>query len=64
MKEEAEGSKVLLQYDVVDGPIRETHRWVIPEDTTVADIIEHVENSPYIDRESVRIFGVSETDEF
>jgi hypothetical protein len=60
---------VLLQYDIVDEQpngriVRETHRWVIPGDTTVADIIEHVENSPTIDRETVRLFGVTETDEF
>lgn len=60
---------VLLQYDILDELpsgriVRETHRWVIPGDTLVEDIIEHVDNSPTIDRESVRIFGVTETDSF
>jgi hypothetical protein len=62
-------SRVLLQYDIVDAAqdgsvIRETHRWIIPGDTPVSDIIEHVENSPTIDRETVRLFGVTETDAF
>lgn len=60
--------KALLQYDVVDGPIRETHRWSIPGETTVADILEHVDSwgeaGAYIDRETVRIFWITETDDF
>lgn len=52
--------KVLLQYDVVDGDVRETHRFIVPGDTLVEEIIEHVDNSPNIDRESVRILGVTE----
>jgi hypothetical protein len=61
--------RVLLQYDIVDEQpngrlIRETHRWVIPGDTQLADVLEHIDNLPYVDCETVRVFGVTETEEF
>jgi hypothetical protein len=55
--------KVLFQYDILDGLTRETHHWIIPGDTPVSSIIEHVDNSPTIVRESVRLYGVTETEE-
>jgi hypothetical protein len=51
---------VLLEYDIVDGDIRETHRWLMPDNTTIGEIIEYVDNSPTVDRESVRIFSAGE----
>ena len=55
-------ARILLEYDIVDGAIRETHRWVVPDDTAVGEILEMVDNTTSIDRETVRIFSVSEWD--
>lgn len=55
--------KAILAYDIVEGETRETHRWIIPGDATAEEILEFVDNSPYIDRESIRIFSASEWEE-
>ena len=52
--------KVMLQYFVLDGESGDTHRWIISEDTTVGEILEMVDNTATIDRETVRIYSVSE----
>ncbi len=53
-------NKVLVEYDVVDGEIRETHRWIAPATMTLGDLIEHVDSSCSIDRDSVRIYSVGD----
>ena len=51
---------VLIEYDIIDGAIRETHRFVVVDvdSATLGEVMEHIDNSPCIDRESVRIFSV------
>ena len=54
---------VLIEYDIIDGTIRETHRWVVNSNATLGDVMEHIDNSPNIDLGSVRIFSVGVWDD-
>ena len=51
----------VIEYDVVDGLTRETHRFVAHRDKQylLTEILEHVENSESVDRDSLRILPAS-----
>jgi len=49
---------VLLEYGVDDGVTYEVHRWIVPSGVTLEEVMESVDASGTIDRESVRIYSV------
>ena len=59
--ERLEHSEVcVIEYDVVDGLTRETHRFVVDRNAPdlLPDLLEHIENAESIDRDSLRILPV------
>ena len=53
-------SLIIVEYLVDDGHGPEPHRWVVPDDVTVGELVELVDNNPNIRPQKLTITSAGE----